>query len=147
MKAVPLLSVLLLVLAQAAFAAGPVIEVEDPWARESPPMVTNGAAYMTLVNRGDETDRLMSVSGEVAETIELHAHLMEGTVMKMRKIQGIEVNPGEPAILQPGGTHVMLIGLKAPLVKGSSFPLTLHFEKAGDIPVQVAVRRPGTPSP
>lgn len=144
MKAVPSLANLLFVLWLAAPAAAePVIEIEDPWARESPPMVTNGAAYMILVNHGQEADRLVRVSGEVAESIELHAHLMEGTVMKMRKIQGIEVNPGEPAMLQPGGTHVMLIGLVAPLVKGASFPLTLHFEKAGDVPVQVTVRRPG----
>ena len=116
------------------------IQLEQPWARESPPMVKNGAAYMTLVNTGAETDRLLSASGEVAETIELHTHLLENNVMKMRKVDAIEVAPGEPTALKPGGLHVMLLGLKKPLVAGQTFPLTLKFEKAGEVPVQVMVR-------
>ena len=116
------------------------IQLEEPWARESPPMVKTGAAYMTLVNTGAETDRLLSAFGDVAETIELHTHLLENNVMKMRKVDAIEVAPGEPTALKPGGLHVMLIGLKKPLVAGQTFPLTLKFEKAGEVPVQVMVR-------
>lgn len=122
-----------------AWGAG-AIQTEEPWARESPPMVKNGAAYMTLVNTGAETDRLLSAAGDVAETIELHTHLLENNVMKMRKVDAIEVAPGEPTALKPGGLHVMLIGLKKPLVAGQTFPLMLKFEKAGEVPVQVMVR-------
>ncbi|MBK8534902.1 MAG: copper chaperone PCu(A)C [Candidatus Competibacteraceae bacterium] len=124
-----------------ALAAEPgAIQIETPWARESPPAAANGAAYMTLVNTGGETDHLLSASGEVAETVELHTHLMENNVMKMRKVEAIEVAHGEPTVLRPGGLHIMLIGLKKPLVAGQTFPLTLRFEKAGETSVQVTVR-------
>ena len=63
--------------------------------------------------------------------------------MKMRPIKAIEVNPGEPAVLKPGGLHIMLIGLKKPLVADQTFPLRLRFEKAGEIPVEVKVRKMG----
>jgi copper(I)-binding protein len=95
---------------------------------------------MTLINTGQETDRLLSASGDVANTIELHTHLLENNVMKMRKIDAIEVAPGEPTMLRPGGLHIMLIGLKKPLAAGQTFPLTLKFEKAGETSVQVTVR-------
>ncbi len=116
------------------------IQIEAPWARESPPAAMNGAAYMTLINTGHEADRLLSVTGDVAATIELHTHLIENNVMKMRKVDAIEVAPGEPTKLKPGGLHVMLIGLKQPLAAGQTFPLTLKFEKAGETSVQVTVR-------
>lgn len=125
----------------AAFAAeSGVIQIETPWARESPPAMENGAAYMTLVNTGKEADRLISASGDVAKTIELHTHLHENNVMVMRKVDAIEITPGKPTQLQPGGLHIMLIGLKKPLVAGQTFPLTLKFEKAGEATTQVIVR-------
>ena len=133
---------LLLALSAPVLAADTVtIKVEGAWARESPPTVTNGAAYMTLVNTGKETDRLIDASGEVSAAVELHTHLMEGGMMKMRQIKAIEVNPGKPTALGPGGLHIMLIDLKKPLVAGQTFPLRLRFEKAGEIPVEVTVRK------
>ncbi|MDG4597945.1 MAG: copper chaperone PCu(A)C [Candidatus Contendobacter sp.] len=137
----PTLSLLLALSAPVFAADTTTIKVEEPWARESPPTVTNGAAYMTLVNTGKEADRLVGASGEVSATVELHTHLMEDGVMKMRPIKAIEVNPGEPAVLRPGGLHIMLIGLKKPLVAGQTFPLRLRFEKAGEMPVEVKVRK------
>lgn len=135
---------LLLALSTPVLAADTAtIKVEEPWARESPPTVTNGAAYMTLVNTGKEADRLVGASGEVSATVELHTHLMEDGMMKMRPIKTIEVNPGEPAVLKPGGLHIMLIGLKKPLVADQTFPLRLRFEKAGEIPVEVKVSKMG----
>lgn len=130
-----------LILGMPALAADTgTIQIADSWARESPPTVTNGAAYMTLTNTGPETDRLLGGSGDVAESIELHTHIMEGNVAKMRQVETIQVDVGKPTLLQPGGFHIMLIGLKKPLTAGQTFPLTLHFEKAGDIPIQVTVR-------
>ena len=70
-------------------------------------------------------------------------HLMEGDVMRMRAVKAIEVNPGEPVTLKPGGLHVMLMGLKAQLKDGEQFPLTLTFEKAGSVAVDVAVEAAG----
>lgn len=122
------------------------IVIENPWARESPPTVTNGAVYMRLINKGMEADRLLAVSAEVAENAELHAHLMEEGVVKMRPVEAIEVSPGEPTVLEPGGLHIMLIDLKEPLKAGQHFPLTLQFDRAGEVQVEVTVRRPGETS-
>lgn len=119
------------------------IAVENPLARESPPTVTNGAVYMTLTNQGKEPDRLLEASTEVAEKAELHAHLMEKGVMKMRPLEAIEVSPGEPTVLKPGGMHIMLIDLKEPLKAGQRFPLILQFDRTGEVSVEVMVLKPG----
>ncbi len=125
-----------------ALQAAENMRVEDAWARETPPGVTNGAAYVTLINEASDKDRLVSVRGAVSETVELHTHLMEGDMIMMRQVESIEVDAGDRTVLEPGGKHLMLIGLKQPLVAGDRFPLTLEFEKAGEITVQVEVRRP-----
>ena len=125
-----------------ALQAAESMRVEDAWARETPPGVTNGAAYVTLINEASDKDRLVSVRGAVSETVELHTHLMEGDMIMMRQVESIEVDAGDRTVLEPGGKHLMLIGLKQPLVVGDRFPLTLEFEKAGEITVQVEVRRP-----
>ena len=117
------------------------IEIKDVWAWESPPVVTNGSAYMILLNHGDEIDRLVGISGDVADLIELHAHIMEDGVMKMRRLDAVEVKPSEPTVFEPGGLHIMLIGLKQPLMAGETFPLTLEFEQRGKIPAEVTVRK------
>ncbi len=115
------------------------IHIDQPWARASIGQAKAGAAYMTLVNHGDEVDRLVLVDTPVAKRATLHTHLMEDGVMKMRPVQAIEVAPGAPTVLAPGGLHVMLMGLKAPLNEGDSFPLTLAFDKAGTIEITVKV--------
>ncbi len=117
------------------------VAVRNAWARESPPTVTTGVAYMTLVNRGDETDRLMAVSGEVAEAIELHDHIMENGVMTMRPVEFVEIEPGKSAVFESGGLHIMMIDLNEPLVAGRDFPLMLRFEKAGKVLVEVVVKK------
>jgi copper(I)-binding protein len=113
--------------------------IDHPWARATIGNVQNGAAYMTITTDGQETDRLVGVEGDVADRVELHSHTMEEGVMKMRPVEAVEIAPGRPTVLQPGGLHVMLIGLRAPLVEGEYFPLTLVFERAGAIEVEVEV--------
>ena len=119
------------------------IHVDHPWSRATAPQARNGAAYFVLNATAAESDRLLSAASPVAEKVELHTHLMEDGVMKMRPVVAIEVTPGSPTALQPGGLHVMLLGLKAPLVKGETFPLTLTFEKAGVMKVDVNVEDAG----
>lgn len=118
------------------------IHIIEPWSRPLPAVSANGAAYMTLVNKGTAPDRLLSVSTPAARKAEIHTHTMEGGMMKMRPLDHIDIEPGEPSVLQPGGTHVMLIGLKEPLVEGKSFPLTLNFERAGAVEVTVIIAEP-----
>ena len=125
--------------------------IDHPWARPSLGGSPNGAAYMTITNNGEAADRLVNVDGDVAQTVELHATLMDGDVMRMRPIhEGIEILPGETLEIVPGGVHVMMMGLLAPLKDGDRFPLSLTFERAGSVDVTVNVEsRPGktdTPS-
>lgn len=113
--------------------------IDHPWARASIGETPNGAAYMTITTQGEDSDRLLRVESRVAKRVELHAHLMEDGIMKMRAVDAIEIAPGEPTLLQPGGLHVMLMGLQNPLVKGMSFPMTLVFEHTGRLEVEVKV--------
>lgn len=115
--------------------------IKDAWSRATP--ARNGVAYMTVFNHGQEPDRLIAVESPIAKKVELHSHSMTDGVMRMRRIQAVEVHPGEPALLAPGGNHVMLMGLHAKLTEGQSFPVTLVFEKAGNVTVNVQVGKAG----
>lgn len=137
-----------LTLASAAWAADYKLgdlTIEDPWGRAS--VAANGAAYMVISTGGNTPDQLVAAASPVANTVELHTHIVEDDVMRMRPVTAIDVNVGEPAVLKPGGLHVMLIGLKAPLKEGATFPLTLTFEKAGTVTVDVTVRAVGAGVP
>lgn len=123
-----------------AFAAD--VSVEQPFARATAPGQPNSAAFMKLTNRGEAT-ALVAADSSVAETVELHTHTNEGGVMRMRKVEQIELPAGETTVLQPGGLHVMLIGLKQPLQEGSHIDLTLEYadgsEQQLEVPVQMAM--------
>lgn len=116
------------------------IAVVHPYARATAPGQPNGGAYLTLDNRGGANDRLVSASTEVCQSAQLHAMKMDGDVMRMRHVDAIDVPAGQTLVLRPGGLHIMLVGLKSPLKIGDSFPMTLRFEKAGEVTVRVAVR-------
>lgn len=117
------------------------ITVTDPWARASAGHARAGAAFMVLDNTGAD-DKLIKADADVSEKVELHTHINDDGVMRMREVPFIAV-PDGTTDLKPGGLHVMFIGLKAPLEEGSSFPLTLTFEEAGDVTVDVTVKGPG----
>jgi len=120
------------------------ITVEVPWARASAGMAKTGAAYATIKNVGRHADRLIGVRSSVAKKTGIHKTLVEDGVMKMRAADVIEVPAGGMVMLKPGGYHVMFMGLEHPLKEGASFPLTLVFEKAGEIDVNVRVMKVGT---
>ncbi|MCW5698849.1 MAG: copper chaperone PCu(A)C [Rhodospirillales bacterium] len=129
--------------ALAADAAVGNIVVQGPWARASASMAKAGAAFMTIENKGSALDRLVSASADVSDKVELHTHIKEGDVMKMRQVEAIDVPAGGTTELKPGGLHVMFMGLKHPLNEGESFPLTLSFEGAGEVTVDVVVKEAG----
>jgi len=134
-----------LVVTSAALAQPAQLEVTDAWARATPGKAENGAAYVTI--ESPTADRLVSASSPVAKRAELHTMSMQGMVMKMRPIAGLDVPPGQSVTLKPGGEHIMLMGLNQPLHEGQSFPLTLDFEKAGPRTVTVAVEKAGSNGP
>lgn len=114
------------------------IEVVHPWAR--PSTVKTGATYFQLINKGKSDDALMEVKGDVADKIEVHTMTMDNNIMRMRKVDRLALPAGKTVAIEPGGLHIMLIGLKKPLVVGEKFPLHLVFEKAGGVDVVVHVQ-------
>ena len=133
-----LLSALLLL---TAAGDASTLKIDHPWARPSPGAATTGAAYLTITEEG-AADRLVSVSTPVAGTAAVHETINDQGTMKMRPVNGLALAPGKPVILSPGGYHVMLMGLKAPLKLGDTFPLTLTFEHAAPVTVTVTVETP-----
>lgn len=114
--------------------------IDHPWARATAPQQANGGAYFTITNGGSTPDRLLEVRSPVADRVELHTHDVDSAgVMRMRQVDAIDVPAGEATALRPGGLHVMLIGLENRLVQGEQFPLTLVFETAGPLEVEVTV--------
>ncbi|WP_028238654.1 copper chaperone PCu(A)C [Stutzerimonas azotifigens] len=115
------------------------LRVENAWARATPPGLPNGAAYFTLHNEGAEDDRLVGAETPVADKAEVHEHAQVDGLMKMRQVGSVVVPAGGEVAFAPMGYHVMLFGLKQPLKDGERFPLTLRFEHAGEIELEVPV--------
>lgn len=126
--------------ARAADQSG--LHVSGAWARASIGTLDRSAAYFEVMNHGTSADRLIGAKADVGTAAELHTTITENDVVRMRKLNdGIEVPAGDTLKFEPGGNHVMLLGLKQPLKEGDSFPMTLVFEKAGELKVDVAVRK------
>lgn len=116
------------------------ITIEDAYARASSPMAKSGAAFMMIHNSG-EADRLIAASSDAAARTELHTHLDDGNgVMRMVHVEeGFELPADGMIAMERGGKHVMLMGLTAPMEQGASVTVTLTFEKAGDMVVEIPV--------
>jgi len=121
-----------------AALAGP-IEIRDAYAHVTSTAQPVGAGFVTIANSG-AADRLVSVSCTCSQSAELHSMTMDGGVMKMRKLEGIDVPAKGSLVLEPGGMHLMLIGLKAPLAEGQSVPLELRFDKVGVVKTTLKVK-------
>ena len=107
------------------------IKVDGAWARATPGLVKNGGAYFRARNNGRHGDRIVEVSSNMSAKTEMHTHINDKGVMRMRKVNGVDVPAGGEVIFKPGSYHIMFIGLHKPLKKGDRFPVTLMFEKAG----------------
>ena len=124
------------------------IEIRQPWTRATAPTAESGGGFLVLTNTGTTPDRLIAVKSPTADKAEIHEMKMEGNVMRMRELEkGIEIRPGATVELKPGGFHIMFMGLKAPFAKDAKVPLTLVFEKAGSIDVELNVQAMGAASP
>jgi len=129
---------LLLVVGLSGIAlAVPKIEVKEAWVREVPPTSSMSAAYMVIENKGDEGDKLIGASTNIAKVVELH----ETKDGKMRRVKAIEVPAGKSVELKPGGYHIMLINLTKKPKEGEKVELTLKFEKSGEVKVVADVKR------
>ena len=116
------------------------IAIAHPHARATVGGQSTAVAYMGMGFKNDgAVDWLRSATAAVSSSVELHSMSMDGGMMRMRRIDAIELPAGATVMLEPGGLHMMFVGLKAPLRAGESFPLELRFEKAGKVLVQVRV--------
>lgn len=120
--------------------ADSIIEIVDPYARSSGAMAKTGAAFFTIRNSGDTDDVLIGARSEVAARVELHTHIMEDGIAKMRRVEaGFSVEAGSEHALERGADHVMFMGLKAPFVDGQEIALTLVFESGLTLDVLIPV--------
>ena len=132
-------------IAASAMAQSAGVEVTRAWARATPGKAENGAAYLTIESAVG--DRLTGISTPAAKKAELHTMSMDGNVMKMRPLAGLDLPAGQKVALKPGAVHIMLMGLSEPLRAGQSFPLTLRFEKSGSREINVVVESAGAMGP
>jgi copper(I)-binding protein len=117
------------------------IQVSDVWAR--PGLIDgNSAVFFMIDNPTGEDDQLLSAASDIAQAVEIHQSTMHEGVMKMEKQDFIPVPAGERVTFEPGGLHIMLIGLHQPLNSGDTFTLNLNFDIAGEITLDVTVKEP-----
>jgi periplasmic copper chaperone A len=122
--------------------------ISQPWTRATPGGAKTGGGFLTIENKGSAPDKLIGASADGAGKIEVHEMSMNDGVMKMRPVEGgLTIDPGKTVKLAPGGYHLMMMDLKAPLKQGDKLPLTLQFEKAGKVAVTLDVQGIGAPAP
>ena len=137
-----------LLLASLTFSAGALaasadnVTVHEPYVRLAPPNAPATGAFMVIKNNGDKDVKVLKADNPASKVTELHTHLNEGGVMKMRQVAAIDIKAKSEAVLQPGGLHVMLINMNAPLKEGDSVPITLTFDDGSSKKVDAKVVRP-----
>ena len=140
-----------LLLAAPSFAHGYKIgdlSIGHPWSRATPGGAKIGGGYLSITNNGTSPDKLVGGSLSSADHIEFHTMKMDNGVMQMRPIEGgITIKPGETVKFEPGGDHVMFMGLKSPLKEGDMVKGQLTFEKAGTVDVEYKVDAVGSAGP
>ncbi|MEO1206745.1 MAG: copper chaperone PCu(A)C [Pseudomonadota bacterium] len=116
------------------------LKIDHPWTRTTPPGVKVGAGYLTIENTGATGDKLIGGTFETASKVELHTTEVTDGIARMRELTGgVEIAPGATLTFEPGGNHLMFMGLKGALKDGEKISGSLTFEKAGVVPVEFAV--------
>jgi periplasmic copper chaperone A len=123
------------------------VTVAHPWARATPGGAKVGGAFLEMKAAKGHADRLVAARSPVAGSVELHNHIMEGGIARMRRVDAIRLAAGTSVVLKPGGYHVMLMDLNQPLKEGDLLKMTLVFEKAGEIEVEATVEPMGATGP
>ena len=123
------------------------MQIEKPWARATAPGARVAGGYMVIRNAGAAADRLVSASSPASAKVELHVHINEGGVMKMREVPGYDVPAKGAFELKPGGAHLMFMDIRQPFKEGEKLPVRLRFEKAGEVNAEFHVGRLGGSAP
>jgi copper(I)-binding protein len=139
------LTLLILLIAGCSSTSGPDISIENAWGRPSPKVATVGAFYLLIKNDGNEEDKLITGQSPACGVVELHeSYMTEDGAMGMRPVEGgfIEVPAGGEAELKMGGLHIMCIEKLEEFTVGAILPLTLIFEKSGEMTIDIEIREP-----
>jgi copper(I)-binding protein len=131
----------------ALFAANTALTVVAPYVRLAPPGASATGAFMLIRNSGSTDRKLVKATSPAARTAELHNHINENGVMKMREVQSIDINANGQIELKPGSYHIMLIGMKNPLKEGDTVPITLTFDDGRKKQIAAPVRALQTTMP
>jgi len=123
------------------------VTVERAWSRATPPGMPVGVGYLTIHNPGAADDQLVAVSSPAAGEVQIHESQMVGDEARMRQHATLLVPAGGTLVLEPGGYHLMLMDLRAPLVVGQRVPVTLTFARSGAVTTELLVGRAGAPAP
>ena len=133
----------LFLLALLATPALAQIEIENAWARATPPGAETAAGYVTIRNKSSSPDHLIRVASPLAARVEMHVHIHDGDVMRMRQVKGYDIPAKGSLELKPGGGHLMFVDIQRPFKEGEKIPVTLRFERAGERKVVFNVGRIG----
>lgn len=137
-------------LALLLLVAGPVhaqVTTEAPWARATVPGARVAGGYLTVRNESSLPDRLVGASSPIAVRIEFHLHIADGEIMRMRQVQALDVPANGFLALKPGAAHLMFVDIREPFKEGDVVPVTLRFDRAGELTVHVPVAELGAKSP
>jgi copper(I)-binding protein len=146
----PLIRLALLLLAAlpcASFSADAELMIDEPYVRLAPPNAPATGAFMVIRNSGKTDRKLVKAESPVAKAVELHNHINENGVMKMRQVQSIDIKASAQAELKPGSYHVMLIGMTQALKEGDTVPITLSFDDGSKKQINAPVRKLQTTMP
>lgn len=117
------------------------LEVEQPWVRSVPPVSPNTAGYFMLHNNGEQERVLVAVSSDVASSVEMHTVVEQDGGMSMQQLQEVKIAADDCVMFEPGGNHIMFIGLKQPLKEGDEVKLTLQFKDGESLSMLLPVKR------
>ncbi len=133
------IALLLTTLVQAHDYQADELHIDHPWSRQAAPHSKVISAYFQITNEGKKDDVLISASAPLADKTEIHTHYMKEGVMKMEKVEQVNIAAGETLLFKPGSFHLMLFNPSELPKQGSKFPLTLTFKEAGDVKVMIKV--------
>ena len=126
-----------------SFSIQAQVQIDKPWARATAPGAKVAGGYMLIRNAGPAGDKLVGASSPAAARVELHVHINDNGVMKMREVPGYDVPARGSFELKPGGAHLMFMDIKKPFKEGEKVPVKLKFEKAGEVSAEFHVGRLG----
>ena len=128
-----------LILSTSAFASE--LSISEEYVRATPPHTKNSAAFLTITNNTSKNIKLVSATSNIAERVELHNHIKEDGMMKMRQVNSVMLKAHSTTALQPGGYHVMFLGLKNNLSEGNKVNFTLYFDNGDEITLNAPVKK------